>query len=128
MRLCQKHWGELREAIRARGIYHLVAKDGESAMKRTVSEINGTADDSTFDPLMAAYWAITGRAMELGGLYLMGQDENKNEYCPLCELDKFARNEDGSQPIPAASTQWINGCCDAQLRYCEEKGLVPKPS
>lgn len=111
MKFCQLHWDELKAAIDERGLSHLIAKDGRGAVNRVVAEIEGTATDASYDPLMAAYWMITGRALEMGGLYLMTGD-----YCPLCELEKHTEH--------GVAAEWIQGCTDSVKVYCEEKGLV----
>lgn len=118
MKFCQPHWDKLREGVRERGLYHLVAKDGEAATGRVMAELQGTATDKTYDPLMAAHWMIFNRALEAGGIGLMGHNPNDPEghYCPLCEL--------GRALGPDAETNWINGCLDSVLEFCREKGLV----
>lgn len=127
MQFCQPHYDALREAIKDRGLWPLVAPTSEAAKERFEQEVEQLQggpppDDKTWDPLMAAVWAIYGRAIECGGLYLMHGD-----YCPLCELDRHAPAD---VPIPAGydthSAAWIGGCCDARLADAREKGLVPK--
>ena len=115
MKFCDDHWSRLRAAIEARGLSHLVAKSGEAAHARMTAELNGTADSSTYDPLMNAHWMITNRALQMGGLYLMTGD-----YCPLCEVVKHTE--------PAADVEWIDGCTDSVLAYCREHGLIQAPS
>lgn len=110
------HWNDLREAIKERGLWHLVSKNGEEAIKSVTNQIEGK--EHHYDPLMAGNFAIWSNALDAGGLYLMGKDENGNEYCPLCELDKHTNCD------PKASVKWITGCADEQLKICQEKGLV----
>ena len=54
---------------------------------------------------MAAHNMIVGRALELGGLYLMTGD-----YCPVCEAMKHGQPE----------THWIDGPSDAVLEMARE--------
>lgn len=116
MKMCMPHWGELRKAIDDRGLSPLVARSGKEAAESAVRQIEGTDDKKAdFDPLMSANWAIMGRALELGGLYLMGADDKGEEYCPLCEVDKHG----------GKASDWITGCCNAQLDHARELGLVP---
>lgn len=124
MKFCQKHWDMLRSAIEARGLMHLVAKSGEAAMERAVEEVEGRADDTSYDPLMSAHWMISGRAIEMGGLYLMTGD-----LCPICEVVENTSHwprEGESEPVGAAwvEKQWIEGPADAALAYCQERGLT----
>jgi hypothetical protein len=122
MKFCTPHWDQLKEAIRIRGLMHLVASSGEAAFERTVAELKGEETTANYDPLMTATYMIYGRAIDCGGLYLLAGD-----FCPLCELDKNARNADGSIPQPLAATQWIEGCTDAVRDECVSKGLRPFP-
>ena len=114
MKICTDHWAKLRAAIHAKGMSHLGASSGEEAAERLKAELDGTATDSTFDPLMAANNMIWSRALEMGGLYLMTQKEDGTEYCPLCEVDIHGGN----------SAEWIDGCTDFLRKSCEEKGLI----
>lgn len=124
MKFCQKHWDMLRAAIETRGLMHLVAKGGEAAMERAVDEINGVATDATYDPLMAAHWMISGRAIEIGGLYLMTGD-----HCPVCEAMAHTSHwprAGETEPLGEAGVEkhWIDGPADAVLVYCQERGLA----
>ena len=120
MQFCKPHWNDLRKAIDDRGLSGLVAGSGEKACAALVRQLEGTDDKSDFDPLMNANWAIHMAALEDGGLYLLGTDENGNDYCPLCEAEKHGP--------PDIVADWINGCCDAQLETARELGLVPSKS
>lgn len=126
MKFCQPHWDKLRAAIEARGLSHLVAKDAQTAMADTVAQLEGTATEANYDPLMNAHWMITGRALQMGGLYLMMAD-----HCPVCEVMKhmahIPRTPEETEPAGAAwvESHWIDGPADAVLTYCQERGLVP---
>lgn len=109
MKFCQDHWNNLREAISARGLDHLVARSGEEAIQRAEQEINNTATDANYDPLMSAHWMIMGNALQGSGLYLMTGD-----YCPLCEVNKYGGSDQ----------EWIDGATDAVLEYCKENYLT----
>lgn len=116
MKFCQPHWDKLREAIKARGMWHLVAKSGEAAVERMKAELQhgAAASDDTWDPLMNCHWMILGRSLELGGLYLMGRDDAGNDYCPVCEAVKHGQSE----------TNWIEGPAEASLSYAREHNLL----
>lgn len=109
MKFCQGHWDKLRAAIDQRGLTPLVAKDGRMAMQNTVLELEGRADEAQFDPLMNAHWMIVGRALDLGGMYLMGSTPEGGEYCPVCEVMKHP--ESCAEPVTAEQIEdyWING-------------------
>ncbi len=51
MKICQAHWDRLRAAIKERGLEHLVAKDGATAMMHAVTELEGREAENDFDPL-----------------------------------------------------------------------------
>ena len=53
MRFCVGHWSRLREAVEARGLLPLVARNGAEAIERIREELSGKASESTYDPLMA---------------------------------------------------------------------------
>jgi len=117
MKFCQPHWDELRKAIDDRGLSGLVAGDGIKAAAAMERELKGMSEPGDYDPLMSAHWAITSAALEAGGLYLMGDNPEGAEYCPLCEAEK----QGGS----GTASDWITGCCDAQLKHAREQKLVP---
>lgn len=117
--MCADHWLKLREGVKSRGLWHLVAKSGEDAHARLLEEIDGTAKVEGYDPLMAANIMITGEALKQGGLTLLVQDENGKERCPLCEVDKNGKGQTNAD-------SWINGCLDSVLEYCRDNGLTPK--
>lgn len=86
--------------------------------------MNGTATDKTYDPLMEAHLMISGRAIQMGGLYLMSGD-----YCPICEvmthMDGKPRDPTGRiWRAPEIERAWIDGPADAVLEYCQERDLV----
>lgn len=88
MKICQNHWDQLRQSIKAKGLFDLVAASGAEAVKQAVGELQGEQKHlGNFDPLMAANWMLMGNALQMGGLYLMGQDKNGQEYCPVCEAE-----------------------------------------
>lgn len=122
MKFCMDHWVELKEAIRTRGLDHLVAQDGEAAMEATVREIEGTDEEKKdFDPLMRATWMIYGEALRICGLGLMMTGEGEEEPCPLCEIRKgFAEHAKREN----VDHEWIEGVSDSLLKYARELGLV----
>lgn len=114
MQICKSHWWLMKESVHARGLWPLVAVDGHQVVERMKSEIEGTADDSTYDPLMASMHMINAQALKMGGLYLM---DDKGMYCPLCEVNKYLGM--------GTDIEWVNGCMDSVLEYCREHRIVP---
>lgn len=113
MKMCIPHWEELKKAVEDRRMGHLISKSGEELFEGIKEQIDGNPT-APYDPLMDACMMIYSAGLEAGGLYLMGAKEDGTEYCPLCEL-----KEHGGDP-----QEWINGCTDAILKQCKEKGLV----
>ncbi len=103
MKMCKPHWEALREAIKARGLYDLVAKSPEEAVQNTVRQIRG--EDAKFDPLMEAMNMICGNAMQAGGLAILGMKEDGTEHCPICSLNV---------------QDWIEKAADGVKQYFDE--------
>lgn len=127
MKICMKHWNMLRDAIEQRGLSGLVGKSGEELMENTVAQIEGTKSvKETFDPLANATWMIYGRALQLGGLYLLQEDD----ICPICEaIVHRADGYDANETVPSEEETekfWIDGPTDATLEQARELGLTPK--
>lgn len=110
MKFCNPHWEELREAIKSKGMWDLVSRNGEEAVKRLSDE---DKKPESFDPLMSAHNMILGNALKAGGLYLL-----QGDYCPLCELDK------NNDKMGEHSKDWIEGATNGCLEHCRELGLV----
>lgn len=109
MQFCQAHWGRLRTAISERGLSHLVAPDGRTAMMQIADQLERTQTGEeqitpvNYDPLMSAHWAIVNNVMAILGssaLYLMsgGPEDPVKGYgsaydgrtwprCPLCYIN-----------------------------------------
>lgn len=113
MKFCDKHWEQLRQAIKDKGMWSLVSKSEGEAVQEIVNELHGRVHK--YDPLMTAHTAIVAAALKDGGLYLLSTDEDGKAYCPLCEGDKQSEG---------LSTDWINGSTDDCLAYCKNHGLL----
>lgn len=86
MKMCMTHWNELRDKIRALGLYGLVATSGEQAAAQLVKQIDSGPSKANFDPLMGAHNAIWSNAMGVAGIAVMQPNEDGSERCPLCYL------------------------------------------
>lgn len=115
MKFCQPHWDLIKKAIEERGLMQFVAGSGEKVISKMERELQGDSSTDTFDPLMAANFAIWSNAIDRGGLYLMGQKEGGSEYCPICESE--AHNG------PPADW-WITHAADEQLEKAKALGLI----
>lgn len=123
MKICDNHWAKLTEAIKSRGLWHLVTKEGKAAFDSIAGQLQGQPEEG-YDPLMACNFMIWGRAIDVGGLYLMTGD-----LCPVCEAmvhtAKFPK-EGETEPVGEAwvESHWIDGPADAALAHCRELGLT----
>lgn len=89
MKFCQMHWDRLRDAIREREIYHLVATDGEDVVARMKEA--SESDKPTlamFDPLNYAHMQIISHALDAGGLAIMAHNDDGSERCPICFMSE----------------------------------------
>lgn len=124
MRVCKEHWKAMREAIDARGMSGLVAKDGKQAVDDMVAGLQQEPDpkNERFDPLMSLNWHWSGIAIQAGGLGMMGQgpESNDGHFCPICEL---ASHYDDFKPDAE-----IGNVADQMLEWARVEGLMPKLS
>jgi len=154
---CDKHWTAMHAAVEARGMMHLVktAEQAQAIAARQFAEVcdeSGVYDHEKgraalearqsgavapkpeeFDPLMAAYWMVMNRALEMGGLYLMDRRPDGGEYCPICEagvkLGGLPYTDRPDLPAPTAEEverMWIDGPADAARKFAVELGLIAR--
>jgi len=107
MSFCQKHWDDLKEGVKFHGMWELVAPSGQAVIARIKQELDETASNSTYDPLMSAHWMMMNAALHFGGLEIINQ-------CPLCLAD-----ENGGH-----SQEWIDECLDEIRKYVDENHLL----
>jgi hypothetical protein len=108
MKMCMPHWEELKAAIDAAGMGHLVSKDEATALASLDPANNA------FDPLMSCTMSLYNSAIREGGMYLMFAKEDGTEYCPCCEA---ALND---------APNWVAQIVEDCLTHAREQGLVPK--
>ena len=93
MNMCKTHWDRLRVAITKRGLSSLIAESGEKAASNIRRELTDGPSLDSYDPLMAAFWAINSNGMDfisdLGGnpLASMSADAPEHMRCTLCHLN-----------------------------------------
>lgn len=113
MKMCQPHWDKIRDRIKDLGLDHLGAQNAEQAHADMVAQAKG--EETALDPLMTAHNMILSRALEEGGLYIMGLKEDGSHYCPICEAVAHGQDE----------KFWIEGPTNAVLKMAQDDGLVP---
>jgi hypothetical protein len=125
LKICDDHWKKLRAAIELRGLSHLVIGSPEKAVNvlaAQASDSQGFKD--TYDPLMAANFAIWNNALEAFGLNMMVDDAP----CPLCLMDDHAAECTEPDCKKNSGLDWIEFAADGQLEVARQKGLVPQAS
>ncbi len=129
MKICADHWQLMRDAVDARGMSGLIAKDGETALENELAQLEAAkAGDpephkaAPFDPLMSLHWHFTNEALRCGGLYLMtpNPDREDGQFCPVCE---FVKNSEGFVAV-----EEIGSIADQMAAHCRAEGLIPKVS
>lgn len=113
---CDTHWSSLREAVEARGMGHLISRDGAEAAARLSDEVTTgiVGDREGFDPLLRAWTMIIDRAFDAG---------LRPDACPLCTLDEHERTCTNAA-CRARADEWIAGCTDSLAAYCRDLGLL----
>ena len=123
MKFCQPHWTALREMVIEKGMGALIVSAGVDAPSRALIDLLKDTETRD-DPLMTSYWALSGRALAIGGLYLMGvRPGDGGEYCPMCEVEEQGLRFESR---PGAAQAWMEGCTDSVLVYCRENNLLPR--
>ncbi|HEY6154670.1 MAG TPA: hypothetical protein VIW07_13095 [Candidatus Udaeobacter sp.] len=132
MKMCMNHWTALKKAISTRGLMDFVAGSGEKCVKRQAAQFrSATITKETYDPLMAAYWAIAGNAMDLlqrngmNALVMMTEQPGHPEWeCPICYLNWVSAEHDRTCTEPTCTKpkgqtfdDWINKAADGQAEF-----------
>lgn len=107
MRLCSRHFADLRAALQKKGLWYLVELEPRHLAMRAQQWLDGNTTDETFDPFVAANMEIHVKAIEL-----MGPEHNwkrnGSEPCPLCKLNQFLCNDN-------ADLSWIDNITDMMV-------------
>ena len=125
MKFCRGHWTTLRGMVEEKGMKHLIKTNAKEAFDSMIKELKGDNNIIDYDPLMSSYWTLSARAIEVGGIYLLGVKPDGSEYCPMCEVQKHIPVCNcGKCKGETSAIQWMEGCTDAVLEYCKENSLV----
>lgn len=115
--MCADHWEKLKDAIKARGIYHLV-KDAKGVHAEVVEAVEKGENTSTPDPLFAAHNMIVSNCLNVAGLEIMQPNADGSERCPLCYLLKNCPcGEEAACPF----NTWIDRAADGALALVSQK-------
>lgn len=119
MTFCNEHWTELRDAISAEGLDHLVSANPEVAVIRTIAEAeNKVVDLDMFDPLMFAMWNLLSN-----GTRIINRPLLLMEGCPICGLleehERTCDNDPRCRTVEEIGT-WIPKAADSARQKYEE--------
>ncbi|HEY6018826.1 MAG TPA: hypothetical protein VIY48_02745 [Candidatus Paceibacterota bacterium] len=125
MQFCDEHWASLREAIDERGLSHLVRDPSESAVLvkevEDVWELTDPTTIKTFDPIMAAHWAIVANVLNSVGMEMFFLNEDGTERCPLCFMAEVHAECCVDEECTITSfDDWIDSAADESLITWEE--------
>lgn len=121
MKMCIDHWEKMKTKVEEKGLSSFVSKGGEELTNKIVKELG---NKSTIpDPLFQATMMINGRALEIGGPYLLSLKKDGSHYCPLCELNEHADDEEHTE-FETPADDWIDGCIESIRNDFIEKGLL----
>lgn len=119
MQFCKDHWIQLKDAIRRKGMGHLIARSGEELANRMKKEAAGELVIS--DPLIIAHNQISAHALEKSP-YLMFLKEDGSHWCPLCDVrDKVGYKGDHEGVL---DLNWIEGCTEGIKKNYIARGLI----
>lgn len=123
MKICEKHWSELRAAIDERGLSKLVAPNGEVAARRAVAELSECVTKENFDPLLFAHNGIVRGAIAAAGLAVMLNNEDGTERCPICFCIEHCLCDLGEG---CHFKHWIESAANVTAERAAELDLVAK--
>lgn len=115
MKFCDKHWQELKAAIAARGLEHLVSSSGAECAARM--------QGGDFEPLMGAMLSYVRNAVGVMGPVVLMPNDDGSDRCAACFLAGCPCEQ---KPCPFAS--WIDRAADDELTEARRRGLVPEAS
>lgn len=121
MKFCMKHWDELRQAMKDRGMWHLVASSGEKAAEQLENQLETGTRAHNFDPLMAAHNSIVEHSIEAAGLAIMVNNEDGSERCPLC----YVQDNCGCKKLECHFLNWVPEVADVMKDEAIRLGLMP---
>lgn len=151
MQPCQTHWDALRKAIDDRNLSHLVAQGGEKAVRKIALELQQReVTKESFDPLLLAFFAISGNVMDTLGkagmnpLYLLsnapedpvtgwpGYEGRTWPRCPLCYINlahEVSCRDARCTLDRVHGYDWmIDRAADEAVERARALGLIPPPS
>lgn len=115
MKPCSRHSSQITDALKKKGLWHVVDQTPAVVQERAARWLAGNAGPQDVDPLIITLLEINKKAVETCGDYLLSA---ATTYCPLCEVERTLQVAD-------AGEQWVDNCTDAVLLICKVNGVVP---
>lgn len=115
MRMCTAHWARLRGELTGLGLGGFIADTGEEVARRTMrGVVEGLSLDS-FEPLMGAHMAILSNTVRMCGLYVLANDTDGSERCPICFLATEHRTHCRIEDCTVDYEAWISAAAAGQF-------------
>lgn len=108
-KICNNHLVNIRKAVDAKGMGHLVAKTEETAKMRAGMWLAGNCPAEQFDPFVVSILEIHQKGREVFGPL-------PHEGCPLCAAEQIIQRK--------ADNEWIDNCTDAMVVVAKVNGLI----
>lgn len=125
MKICERHWNELKARLETEGLMPFVSKSGAEAAKRMVKAVADGYDKDNFDPLMYCNMEIIEGALEALG---PAKFQELDEACPVCEVAQYAiANCPCGKPHDPKDIEdhWIDGPARKAVRLANKIGVLP---
>lgn len=116
MKICTKHFAELREALTKKGMWQLVDLDPQVIEIKMNHWLTGKTTDEQFCPLVACMAEIRHKALEMMGPEQTWRRCQVGHACPLCEVEFYLQNS-------GAGKQWIDNVTDMMILLCETNNI-----
>jgi hypothetical protein len=138
MKICQRHWDQMRAKLKELGIDHLGAKTGQQAVTDLSAQIERgpgfEVPNDEWDPLMSMNFNFMSQALNVVGLRAMEPDFG----CPLCHARESydqhntptGRCDEPGCPVyvapgqPPTDDEWIDGCGEVMRAEALRRGLL----
>jgi hypothetical protein len=115
MKFCDKHWADLREAIKANGLGERVSATGAELKER----LENVPDPTDSDPLFGTFLMIAAHSVEVCGAEAMMNNADGSDRCVLCWIPTVC-------PCgkPACCDWWITDAAAAMAHRVAENAAV----
>lgn len=117
MNHCSRHFDDIKQALKQKGLWHLVDLDPEVIKYRGHQWLHGKTTDRTFDPFVATSLEINSKLIMLVG----PNWQTTHGKCGLCVVERFLDRGD-------APKSWIDNITDLMVVVAITNGIERKNS